>query len=817
MKFTLSWLRDHLETQASLTDITDTLTQIGLEVEAVHDPAAALAPFVTARIIEATQHPNADRLRLCRVDAGTGTEIQVVCGAPNARTDLAAVFAPPGAVIPATGLPLKIGEIRGVQSAGMLVSARELGLGEDHDGIIELEPGTAPGQSYAKWASLDDPMVEIGVTPNRGDALAVRGIARDLAAAGLGQLRPFSPPEIHGPASPITWQNEFAEGCPWVLGRSVTALTNSPSPDWLARRLTAIGLRPISALVDVTNHFAYDLGRPLHVFDADRISGTTLTIRRGCLGESFLALDDHTYDVTDQDIVIADASGVISLAGIMGGKTTAVHEGTRNVFIECALFDRVRIALTGRRTQLHSDARARFERGIDQSILPAALDAATQMIISICGGEPSAPTSAGSEPAWRRRASMRFERIAGLGGADIPAADAVAILERLGFTVQSQDAKQVTVSVPSWRSDVAGDSRVDHNTLLDADHAMRVTEGAALIEPEVDLIEEVLRIRGLDTIAPVSLPGVNAVPSATLTPRQARTALARRTLAARGLAECVQFSFMPREQAALFGGAPEALRVVNPIAADLDQMRPTPLPSLIQAALRNAARGLPDSALFEIGPGYAEAGQSLLACGVRTGCWPRHWLGPSAPVQALDAKGDVWAVLNALGVPLEALTTTPGAPGWYHPGRSGMVRQGPRTVLAQFGELHPGLHARLGLDEPTVAFEIFLDEIADPKRRRRAAPDLPSLQPLRRDFAFLAPVSLPAETLLRAVRGAERSLIAAVTLFDVYEGETIEAGQKSLGVEVTLQPREKTLTDAEIEAASAKIVQAAVKIGARLR
>ncbi len=821
MKFTLSWLRDHLETQATLTEITETLTQIGLEVEGVHDPAANLAPFVTARIIEATQHPNADRLRVCRVDigqgAGSGSEIQVVCGAPNARTGLNAVFAPPGAIIPATGTALKIGEIRGVKSAGMLVSARELGLGEDHDGIIELEDGTAPGQAYAKWAGLDDPVIEIGVTPNRGDALAVRGIARDLAAAGLGRLRAWSPPETHGPFCAIAWRNEFPDGCPWIVGRSIVRLRNQPSPDWLARRLTAIGLRPISALVDVTNYFAYDLGRPLHVFDADRISGGTLTVRRGREGESFLALDDHTYGVTDQDIVIADASGVISLAGIMGGKSTAVNEHTRNVFVECALFDPIRVALTGRREQLHSDARARFERGVDQSLLPAALDAATQMIMSICGGEPSEPMSAGGEPAWRRDASMRFERLAGLAGADVPAGDAVAILERLGFVVRSQDASQVTVAVPPWRGDIAGDSRIDHDNRLDPEHAVRVTEGAALIEPEVDLIEEVLRIRGLDTIAPLSLPPLAAVPVATLTPRQTRSALARRVLAARGLAECVHFSFISGAQAALFGGAPESLRVLNPIAADLDQMRPTPLPPLVQAALRNAARGLPDAALFEIGPGYTEAGQSLIAAGLRTGQWPRHWSGVAAPVQALDAKADVWAVLAALGVPMDALTTVPGAPDWYHPGRSGLVRQGPRTTLAQFGEVHPALHAKLGMNGPAVAFEIFLDEIADPKRRRRAAPDLPSLQPVRRDFAFLAPADLPAETVLRAVRGAERALIAGVVLFDVYEGGSLEAGRKSLGIEVTLQPREKTLTDAEIEAACAKVVQAAVKVGATLR
>jgi phenylalanyl-tRNA synthetase beta chain len=815
MKFTLSWLKEHLLTEASVEDICETLTQIGLEVEGVEDRAAALAPFVTARVIEAVQHPNADRLRVCRVDAGDG-EVTVVCGAQNARTGMAAVFAPPGAVIPGSGVTLKVGEIRGVQSAGMLVSFRELGLGEDHDGIIELPAETSPGLRYAAFAKLDDPVIEIGVTPNRGDALAIRGIARDLAAAGLGTLVPWSPAPVHGGFCAIAWRNEYLAGCPWVVGRSVSKLRNGPSPEWLVRRLESIGLRPINALVDVTNYFTFDLGRPLHVFDADRISGGTLTIRRGRPGESFLALDDHIYEVTDQDVVIADASGVISLAGIMGGKSTAVSEFTRNVFIECALFDPIRIALTGRRQQLHSDARARFERGVDQSMLPAALDAATQMIVSLCGGEPSEPMIAGAEPLWRRRASMRFERLSGVAGVDIPRDDAVRILEKLGFGVESQDAVQVTVSVPPWRNDVAGDTKLAHGS-LDDDRIMRATEGASVIEPEADMIEEVLRIRGLDTIPPLSLPVDEAVPAATLTPRQIRAGLARRVLASRGLAECVTFSFTRRQDTELFGGGAESLHVLNPIAADLDQMRPTPLATLVPAALRNAARGWPDAALFEIGPAYAEDAQTLVAAGLRTGYAPRHWSAPSNGVSAMDAKADVYAVLAALGVPMEALSTTPDAPGWYHPGRSGVVRQGPKIVLAQFGELHPGVHAQTGLDAPAVAFEVFLDAVAEPKRRRRAAPDLPVFQPVRRDFAFVAPGDLAAEALLRAVRGADRVLISQVSLFDVYEGDKLEPGRKSLGVEVVLQPREKTLTETAIEAVSAKIVAAAEKIGAVLR
>ena len=824
MKFTLSWLRDHLDTQASLATITDTLTQIGLEVEAVTDPAAGLAPFVTARVIEATQHPNADRLRVCRVDvglgAGTGAEIQVVCGAPNARTGMAAVFAPPGAVIPATGATLKLGEIRGVQSAGMLVSLRELGLGEDHDGIIELPADTQPGQAYAAFAHLDDPVVEIGVTPNRGDALAIRGIARDLAAAGLGKLKPLAtakPAAKSAPFSPIAWRNDVPALCPWVLGRFIARVRNPPSPAWLARRLTAIGLRPISALVDITNYFAYDLGRPLHVFDADKIDGGTLTIRRGLPGESLLALDGNTHGITAEDIVIADASGVISLAGIMGGQSTAVNAATTNVFVECALFDPVRVALTGRRLQIHSDARARFERGVDQAMPPAALDAATRLIISLCGGEATERTQAGAEPAWRRNATLHFDRLDGVAGMTIPPAEATAILQRLGFAVQAQDAAHVTVAVPPWRRDVAGDTKLDQNAQVDPARALRATEGATIIEPEIDLIEEVLRIRGLDHIPPQSLPALSTVPNATLTPRQSRTALARRLLASRGMAECITFSFMKGSDAALFGGGSEQMRVFNPIAADLNQMRPSPLATLVQAARTNAARGAAAVSLFEIGPGYTEDGQFLIAAGLRTGHTPRHWSRPIAPRGAMDAKADLIALLAALNVPMEALTTAAEAPGWYHPGRAGLIKQGPKMVLARFGELHPALHAALGLDGPAVAFELFLDMIADPKKRRRAAPELSAFQPVRRDFAFAAPAQQPAETLLRAVRSADRALITSVCLFDVYLGDKIDAGMKSLGVEVVLQPKDRTLTDAEIDAVSQKIVHAAAKIGASLR
>jgi phenylalanyl-tRNA synthetase beta chain len=731
---------------------------------------------------------------------------------------MAAVFAPPGAFVPGTGITLKVGEIRGVASAGMLVSARELGLGEDHEAIIELPEGTPPGQAYAAFAGLDDPVIEIGVTPNRGDALSVRGIARDLAAAGLGTLKPWSPQPVEGLPGHVTWQNTALAGCPWVLGRYISNVGNGPSPEWLVRRLTSVGLRPINALVDVTNFFTIDMGRPLHVFDADRIAGATLTLRNGEPGETYLALDGKTYEITPDDVVIADASGVVSLGGIMGGQTTSVSEDTKNVFIECALFDPVRIALTGRRLQIHSDARARFERGVDPHLLPAALDAATRIILDLCGGTPSHAVSAGAEPAWQRQATLRFDRLAGLGGADVAPDEAVAILDRLGFTAAARGATTVTVHVPPWRNDVAAGGALDTGGHVAADRAGIAAAGAAEIEPECDLIEEVLRIRGLDNIVPLSMPRAAAVPQATLTPRQARVALARRVLAARGMAECVTFSFLARETAGLFGDDDETLCLKNPIAADLDQMRPTPLASLAQAAVANTARGYPDLALFEIGPGYLHDGQVLIAAGLRTGATPRHWQAATRPIDVMDAKADLWALLAALGVPLDALTISPeGVPPFYHPGRAGVVRQGPKTVLARCGALHPAVQAKLGLTEPAASFELFLDAIADPKRRRRAAPEFSPFQPLTRDFAFMVPHDLPAESVLRAVRGAERALITRAGLFDVYEGSGLPEGQKSLGVEVVLQPKEHTLTDADIEAASTKIVQSVAKLGGRLR
>ncbi len=817
MKFTLSWLCTHLDTDAPLDAITDRLTAIGLELESVTDPGAALAPFRVAHVVEAVQHPNADRLRACRVDTGDGI-VSVVCGAPNARTGMKAVFAPPGAFIPGSGITLKVGEIRGVESAGMLLSTREMGLGEEHDGVVELPDDAPTGAAYAVWAGLDDPVIEISVTPNRGDALSVRGVARDLAAAGIGTLRPWAPEPVAGAfPSPVTWAIAMPEACPWVLGRTVRGVRNGPSPDWLQRRLMSIGLRPINALVDVTNFFTHDLGRPLHVFDAAKVQGGVLTFRPGA-GETFRALNGRDYTADPADCVIADSAGVQSLAGVIGGDATGCDDQTTNVFLECALFDPVHVALTGRRHAIVSDARQRFERGIDPALLPQAVEAATRLVLDLCGGEASEVVSVGAEPAWRRTAAMRFERLATLGSADVPPNEAVGALTGLGFAVQSRTAEAVTVAVPSWRNDIAAPIVLDQATTLPPDRARQAAEGCATTEPEADLVEEVLRLRGLDTIPPVSLPRAAPVPPATFTPPQVRAALARRTLAAAGLVECVTFSFMAHGHAALFGDAPEAVRLLNPIATDLDQLRPTPVATLALAAQRNAARGLPDARLFEIGPAFTADGQHPVAAGLLAGHTPRHPLTPSQPVGALDAKALALEVLAALGLPMDSLSVTPDAPAFYHPGRSGVVRQGPKLVLATFGELHPRVLAALDLAGPAAAFEILLGQVPEPKRRRRAAPDLPQFQPVRRDFAFVVAAGTPVDAVLRAARGADRALVSGVTLFDVYEGDKIAPGQKSVGVEVVFQPRERTLTDAEIEAASARVIAAVGKAtGAILR
>lgn len=823
MKFPLSWLREHLETDATLETISTTLSAIGIEVEGIEDPAAKLGGFRIARVIEAVQHPNADRLRQLRVDAGDGREFSVVCGAPNARTGMKGVLALPGDFIPGTGITLKLGEIRGVKSEAMMLSSREMGLGDDHSGIVDLPEDAPVGESYVRWAGLDDPVIEITVTPNRGDALSVRGVARDLAAAGLGILKPWdvAPVPAAYPA-PLHWKITDPRACTWVLGRAVRGVKNGPSPAWLQDRLVAIGLRPISALVDITNYFTFAFGRPLHVFDVSKVAGAELVMRMARPGEELLALNGKTYTLAEDDGVIADANGVEALGGVIGGAASGCDENTTECFIECALFDPVRIALSGRRHDIRTDARSRFERGIDPALLPKALEAATRMIQELCGGEASVISEAGAEPGWRRQATLRFARVRDLGGLDLPEAEVIGRLERLGFTVAQRDAGEVRVAVPSWRNDIAGHGALAQDPSLPADRARIAAEGCAAIEPECDLVEEVLRLGGLDAVPAVSLPTASPVPRPALQPKQVRAALARRVLAARGCQDCVTYGFMDRAMAALFGATPDGLRLENPIASDLDQMRPTPVASLAMAAARNAARGFADLALSEIGGAYRdpEAGPSQLAvaAGLRAGQTPANWAAPSRNVDALDAKGDALAVLAALGVPMAAIMLTTDAPGFYHPGRSGVLRQGPKTVLATFGELHPQVVRTLGLAGPVVAFEVFLDAVAEPKRRKKGLPDLPAFQPLRRDFAFIIDATVPAEQVLRAARGAEKTLVAEVVLFDRYAGDRLPEGKISLAIQVTLQPKERTLTDAEIEAVSAKIVAAVGKAtGAVLR
>lgn len=819
MKFTLSWLYDHLETSATVEEICAKLNQIGLEVEGVENPGAALEPFLTARILEATQHPNADRLQVCRVDAGPGmNDVQVVCGAPNARAGLAVIFAKPGTYVPGLDITIKAGKIRGEASGGMLCSLRELGMGEDTGGIAELPEDTLPGQSYADFAGLDDVVIEIAITPNRGDALSVRGIARDLAAAGLGTLRPWMAEAVEGTFdSPITWENSYPEACPWVLGRTVRGVKNGPSPEWLRRKLESIGLRSISTLVDITNYFCFDLGRPLHVFDVKKLSGSRLTLCHGA-GETFKALDGQDYTVTPDDCVITDANGVQSVGGIMGGDASGADEGTTDVFVECALFDPVHIALSCRRLGLSSDSSYRFERGVDPALPVAAMEAATRMIIELCGGEASEVVSAGEQPAWQREATLRFNRVRDLGGLDVPAQDSIALLEKLGFEVQEKTETHVRASVPSWRNDIAQKPVLAQGQDLPADQAARAAEGVELIEAESDLVEEVLRLKGLDAVPPVPLPSVSVVPAVALTPRQVRAARARRVLAARGLVETVGFSFVSHEDALRFGGAPDSLRLLNPIASDLDQMRPTPMVNLVAASQRNAARGWADIGLFEIGAGFSEDGQQQIAAGLRAGHTPRYPGQVSTAVSLWTAKADALELLTQLGVSVEGLSATPDAPSWYHPGRSGVLRQGPKVVLGYFGELHPSLLQAEGIDVPVVGFEILLDAVPEPKRRRKSAPKLSAFQPVRRDFAFVVARDVPGEKLLKAVKGADRNLVSDVSLFDLYEGEHVPEGHRSMGVEVTLQPVDKSLTDAELEAVSERIVAAVAKAtGATLR
>ena len=790
MKFTLKWLKEHLETEASLLEITDKLTMLGLELESVEDRAAELAAFKVAYVKEARPHPNADRLSVCIVDTGE-EEVQVVCGAPNARTGMKGVFAPSGVYIPGTDMVLKPGEIRGEASNGMLVSEREMGLSDEHEGIIEVPADAVVGTPFAEVLGLDDPVIDIAITPNRGDCLGVRGIARDLAAAGLGTLKPFDDAPVPGTFdSPIAWKRDLpgdlGNVCPYVAGRYFRNIENRPSPAWMQTRLRAIGLRPISALVDITNYVTYDLGRPLHVFDADKVRGDP-TMRMARPGEEILALDGETYRLDPDMVVIADEAGPEAIGGVMGGEASGCTADTTNVFLEVALFEPIRVAATGRKLGILSDARYRFERGLDPQSAVWGAEVAARLVLELCGGEASHVVSAGELPATRRVIEHRPARVAQLGGVEVAIEAQIQILTDLGFEVAgSGDILRATV--PGWRNDVEG---------------------------EACIVEEVLRIHGFDQIPTVMLDRGHYLPQAVLTLAQRRVSLARTALARRGLEEAVTFSFVSGRQAELFGGGGADLRLVNPISSDLDVMRPSVLPGLVAAAARNADRGFDDLGLFEVGPQYADAtpkGQSRVAAGLRAGCAsPRHWATPARGADAYDAKGDALAALAACNAPVDKLQITADAPAWYHPGRSGSFCLGPK-VLAHFGELHPRILRGFDLRGPAAGFEVFLDNIPQPKAKKkeggklRPAIVLAPLHAVLRDFAFVVDEDVPAEKVLRAARSADKTLIAGVELFDVYAGKGIEDGKKSLAIAVTLQPTEKTMTDAEIDAVSKKVV-----------
>ena len=804
MKFTLSWLKSHLETTAALTEITDKLTAIGLELEGVEDRAAKLKPFTVAYVVDAKQHPDADRLRVCIVDTGT-EKLQVVCGAPNARTGLKAVFARSGTVIPGSGLELKKSMIRGQESNGMLCSAREMGLSDEHEGIIEL-PADAPlGKPFAEVIGADDPVIDIAITPNRADCLGVRGVARDLAAAGLGTLKQRSVEPVAGKfksAIGVTFDftPETANSCPLFIGRHIKGVKNGSSPKWLQDRLVSVGLRPISALVDITNFFTLDIDRPLHVFDAGKVKGG-LTVRLAKKGEMLKALNGKDYTLTGEETVIADDNGVEALGGVIGGEHAGCTEATTEIFLEAALFDPIRTAKTGRRHEIISDARYRFERGLDVAAVAEGMEAATRLILELCGGEASEPVVVGATPEWRRSFTLRPERLHGLGGLDIATDDAVAILKTLGFEVAPAGAA-LAVTPPSWRGDIHG---------------------------EADLIEEVGRIHGYDKILAVSMPRDGAVNKPALTPAQRRVRDAKRALASAGLLEAVTFSFMAHAQAEPFGGTNKALAVANPISADLDMMRPSILPNLVLAAKRNADRGYADAALFEIGPQFADPtpeGQRFVAAGIRTGhAGARHWTSAQRAVDAFDAKADATALLAALGVATDNAQVTTETPSWYHPGRSGAIKLGPKTVLAYFGELHPGVLRTLDAEGPVAAFEVFMDALPAAKAKASKARPmlrLSAFQPVERDFAFVLDAGVDAAKLIAAVKNAGKGLPAGTTLvtagvFDVYQGKGVPEGKKSLALSVRLQPGERTLTDAEIEQIGQKIVVAATALGATLR
>jgi phenylalanyl-tRNA synthetase beta chain len=793
MKFTLSWLKDHLDTDAPLERIVETLTAIGLEVENVDDKAA-LKPFVIAKVLSAEKHPDADKLRVLMVDTGSGDPVQVVCGAPNARAGLIGAFAAPGTYVPGIDTTLAVGTIRGVESRGMMCSERELEMSDAHDGIIDLPDDAPVGTTFASYAGLDDPVIEIGLTPNHPEATGVAGIARDLAAAGLGTLKTAPIPTVEGEGPcPVKVRIDAPDLCPGFALRLVRGVKNGPSPTWMQKRLLAIGLRPINALVDITNYITFDRGRPLHVFDAAKVAGD-LVVRRAADGEQMLALDERTYTLNNSMCVIADDNGVESLAGIMGGEHSGCDETTTDVLIESALWDPITIAKTGRSLGIITDARYRFERGVDPEFMVPGLELATQLVTEICGGTPSEAEIVGYQTPERKSIRFPFSEVKRLTGIDVAPDDATGILSRLGFEVQGA-GDNVDVLVPTWRPDVDG---------------------------KADLVEEVMRITGVDQIAPQPLQSHGAVNGRILTTLQIRTRLARRTLAARGMLEAVTWSFIPEAHAKAFGGGQPSLKLSNPIAADMSDMRPSLLPGLIAAAQRNADRGIGDVALFEVSGTYEGDGpndQRRVAGGVRRGTarftgTGRHWDGAAKPVGVFDAKADAIAVLEAAGAPVDKLQIEPGGPSWYHPGRSGTIKLGPKMVLGTFGEFHPLVLETLDVSGPLAGFEVFVDAIPEPKRkatRTKPALTLSPLQAVKRDFAFVVDKAVRSADILKAASAADKKLIAGVTVFDLFEGPSLGEDRKSVAIEVSIQPTDRTLTDEDLEALTSRVVDNVTK------
>ena len=803
MKFTLSWLKEHLDTDAGVDAIAEKLNAIGLEVEGIENSAEKLSAFRIARVLSAAPHPQADKLQVLSVDAGDGP-LQVVCGAPNARAGLIGVFGAPGAVVPSNGMILKVAAIRGVESNGMMCSTRELEIGDDHDGIIELPADAPVGAVYASWAGLDDAVFDVAITPNRQDCMGVRGIARDLAAAGVGTLKPLlfmnsfdglsgesgASNDISPPGSLIASveiRTDDPEGCPAFYGRVIRGVTNGASPDWMHRRLKAIGQRPISALVDITNYVMFDLGRPSHAYDLTTLSGAVVA-RRAKDGEMVTALNGKTFTLTSAITVIADDNGAHDIGGIMGGEHSGVADTTTDVLLEVAYFDPERIAKTGQALSLTSDARARFERGVDPAFLDEAIEILTGMIVGICGGSASEVIRAGSPPVANKTIAHDPTLCARLGGIAVPPRDQQAILERLGFVV----AGDWTVTVPSWRRDVDGPA---------------------------DLVEEVVRITGLNHVVSTPLPRADGVAKPTATPIQRIERKVRRTAAARGLSEAITWSFLSETEAAAFGGG--AWSLANPISEDLKVMRPSLLPGLLSAAQRNADRGAASVRLFELGREYRAESEPLtvgiVLAGKKT---ERGWaIGKAAAFDAFDAKAEALALLDAAGAPVDNLQVMGEAGAHYHPGQSGTLRLGPKTILARFGALHPATIKAFDLDGAVMAAEILLDAI--PAKRGAGAMrgpfTPPALQVVQRDFAFLMPAGLASDILLRAVKGADKSIITGARLFDRFTGTGVPEGHVSLAVEVTLQPADKSFTDDDLSAIAAKIMAAAVKVGATLR